>query len=342
MKAVVLKKTGKPSVLKVRDVPKPKINQDDEMLIRLKAAGINYAEILSRKGLYGWAPKRPYILGLEGAGIVEEVGSGVKTFKEGDKVIVAVQNGTHAEYITVTDKQALPAIEGFTMEENAAFSVSYMTAHVALREMARVRPKETILVQAAAGALGIATVQIAKALGLRVAGTASKQKKIDFLKKQLDIDLAINYKEQDFLDAINKWTNNLGVDCVLESVGGEVFRKSLKALAPFGRIIVVGLSSIRFNKWNPITWWHAWQTIPRVNILRMLGKSQGVMAFHLGRVYSKRRDVLERTWEDLMKMVKEHGLRPIIDSTYPLEQVAEAHRRIERRENIGKVVLTME
>ncbi len=342
MKAVVLRKIGDASVLRVSDIPKPNIERDDEILVRLKAAGVNYADILSRRGLYGWAPKRPYILGLEGAGIVEEVGNGVTTVKEGDKVIVAVQSGTYAEYIKVTEHQMLPAVNGFTMEENAAFSVSYMTAHVALREMARVRPGETLLVQAAAGALGIATVQLAKTLGLKVAGTASKKEKIDFLKEKLKIDLVINYKEQDFLAEVKKWTNNMGVNCVLESVGGEVFKKSLKTLAPFGRIVIVGVSSIRFSKWNPLTWWHAWRTIPRVNVLKMLGQSQAVMAFHLGHVYSKRRDVLEQTWEDLIKTVKKHGLRPVIDKTYPLEQVAKAHQRIEHRKNIGKVILTID
>lgn len=342
MKAVVLRKTGGTSVLRVSEVPKPSIKRDDEVLVRVKAAGVNYAEILSRRGLYGWAPKRPYILGLEGAGIVEEVGKNVSSVKNGDHVIVAVQNGTYAEYIKVTEQQLLPAIEGFDMIENAAFSVSFMTAHVALREMARVRAGETLLVQAAAGALGTATIQIAKALGLKVAGTASKKHKIEFLEKKLGIDLAINYKEQDFLKEVKHWTKGLGVDCILETVGGDVFKRSLKALAPFGRMVVVGVSSIRFSKWNPFTWWHAWKTIPRVNVLTMLGRSQGVMAFHLGRVYIKRRDVLERTWNDLTKLVKEHDLKPVVDKTYPLEQVSEAHMRIERRENIGKVVLTMD
>jgi NADPH2:quinone reductase len=153
---------------------------------------------------------------------------------------------------------------------------------------------------------------------------------------------AINYQTDDWRAAIDTWTDSQGVDVILESVGGKVFRDSIACLAPLGRLVVVGLSSIRFSKFNPLTWWGAWRTLPRVNILKMLGRSQGIMAFHVGRLLSERYDRLMAAITDLRKLVSEHDIRPIIDKVFPLEDVAKAHQRLESRQSIGKVLLKIE
>ncbi|MHA2497750.1 MAG: zinc-binding dehydrogenase, partial [Candidatus Hodarchaeales archaeon] len=153
---------------------------------------------------------------------------------------------------------------------------------------------------------------------------------------------AINYQTDDWRAAIDTWTDSQGVDVILESVGGKVFRDSIACLASLGRLVVVGLSSIRFSKFNPLTWWGAWRTLPRVNILKMLGRSQGIMAFHVGRLLSERYDRLMAAITDLRKLVSEHDIRPIIDKVFPLEDVAKAHQRLESRQSIGKVLLKIE
>ncbi|MHA1213948.1 MAG: quinone oxidoreductase family protein [Candidatus Hodarchaeales archaeon] len=340
MKAVVLSKRGKASVLKVSDVPIPEIKDEEEVLIKVKAAGINFAEILTRRGIYQWSPKtKSFVLGMEGAGIVEAVGSSVKNVKPGDKVVVGCQSGCYAEYVNVSSKNVFPAIESYSFYENAAFPVSFLTSFVGLRELARVREGESLLVHAAAGSLGIATIRLAKALGLKVAGTTSQQKKIDFLQQKTEIDLTINYERESFSTRIMEWTKDAGVDIILESIGGDVFKESIKCLAPLGRIIVVGMSNTKFDKKNPLTWIPAWKSIPRINVLSMLGRSQGVFAYHVGRLLSQRYDRLHELFLELHEIVQEHSIRPTIDSIIPLKDVAKAHQRIEKRHNIGKVVL---
>ncbi len=339
MKAILLDKIGRSDVLQVKNVPKPDITTSNELLINLKYSGINFAEILARRGLYKWVPSRTgFILGMEGAGIVEEIGSDVTNFKKGDSVIVARGFGCHAEYASLDKKYVFPAIPGYTLQQNAAFSGSFLTAYIALVQMARVRAGETILVQAAAGALGTATVILAKALGLKVAGTASSPEKINILQNY-GVDLGINYSKLRFKDKILEWTNFKGVDVVLESVGGEIFRDSLLCLSPMGRLVFVGLSSIRFNKFNPLTWWSTYKLIPRINLLNMLGKSQGILAFHVGRLLDTSYTELREVFEDLVDFVSQHQITPPIGRIFPLERIAEAHQLIESRQSIGKVLL---
>ncbi|MFQ5981311.1 MAG: zinc-binding alcohol dehydrogenase family protein [Candidatus Heimdallarchaeota archaeon] len=323
-------------------MPNPSPPKSNEVVVQIKAAGLNFAETLMRRGLYQWVPqKKGFIMGMEGAGIVQEVGPDVSEFSPGDRVIAGLHSGMYAQYVKLSEKYVHPAIDSFSIEENAAFVGSFLTAYIALAEMARVRVGESLLVQAAAGALGTATIQLGKAMGLKIAGTASSPKKIQFLSNQMDIH-AINYQTEDLRAAVNTWTESKGVDVILESIGGKVFRESMACLAPLGRIIVVGLSSIRFNKFNPLSWWPAWRTLPRVNILNMLGRSQGIMAFHVGRLLSDRYERLAAALTVLRRLVAEHDIRPIIDKTFSLEDVAAAHRRLESRQSIGKILLKID
>ncbi|UCE13380.1 MAG: NADPH:quinone oxidoreductase family protein [Candidatus Heimdallarchaeota archaeon] len=339
MKAILLTKLGGADVLKPQEVPKPFIKNPNEVLIKIQFSGINFAEILARRGLYKWVPARKgFILGMEGAGIVEEVGDEVTDFKVGDPVIVARGFGCHAEYVVMEEKYVFPALQRLSLEQNAAFAGSFMTAYIALVRMARVELGETILVQAAAGALGTATVMLAKALGLKVAGTASSPEKIATLHK-LGIELAINYSKEDFKELAMEWTDNKGVNVVLESVGGKIFNKSMQCLSPMGRLIFVGLSSVRFNKYNPLTWWSTYRLIPRVNLLDMLGKSQGILAFHVGRLLDDNYTEIKKSFVDLVDLVQRHKIFPIIGKIYQLNEITEAHRMIESRRNIGKIIL---
>ena len=342
MRAVVLEKTGSAKLLKTKMIPRPENIDEEQVIVKMAYAGINYADILSRKGMYSWAPKRPFTLGLEGTGVIVEKGEKVEGYEIGDRVIVGTQSGTYAEYVKVHYSRVFPAFPNYSLKENAAVAGSYMTAMVALREMGRVRGGETILVQAAAGALGMSTCQLAKAMGLKVAGTASRAEKIDFLREKIGIDLAINYTTQDFVQEIRKWTGGKGVNVVLESVGGKVFQDSLRVLAPTGRIVLVGATSISYSKKNPLSLFRAWRQIPRVNLLKAIRRSYGVLGFHLGWLLTNSREILTPIIEDLQKIMVEHDIHPMIDTVYPLELASNAHQRIESRRNIGKVILAID
>ena len=220
--------------------------------MRVEAIGVNFAEVLSRKGLYGWAPPIPYTPGMEATGTIELLGPSVEQRAIGDRVIVGAQHGAYAEKIVVPARQALPAIAGFTIEENAAIAVNYLTAWVALMEMARLRPTDRVLVTAAAGGVGTAAVQIATRFGCATAGLAGSEAKLETIRA-LGAESAMNYRRADFEERLRAAAERDPFDVVLELVGGEVFRAVWPVLAPFGRVVVAGFASLNLQWWNPLS-----------------------------------------------------------------------------------------
>lgn len=335
MRAIVLTKTGGPDKLVVSDVGDP-VPGAGEVRVRVHYAGINYAEILSRKGLYGWAPKRPYILGMESSGVVEEIGEGVDSSRLGQQVMIGTKTGAYAEKIVVPENRAIPCPENFSMEESAAFLVNYMTAWVSLFTMAKAHTGETVLVTAAAGGVGTAAVQLAGAHGCRVYGMAGSEEKMDFIKS-LGAQDAFNYRLPKCFEALLSQTN--GVDVALETVGGEVFKKSLNSLRPFGRIVVAGFASLDLKRWNPLSWYKTWRDIPGADIRIMSQKSVAVMSCHLGYLIEEEPKKMETVYKELKGFVQKHDIKPVIDKVFPIEEASQAHRYIESRKSTGKVLL---
>jgi NADPH2:quinone reductase len=239
MRAMILDRHGGPEVLRVREVPEP-VPGAGEVRVRVEAIGINYAEILSRKGLYGWAPAMPYTPGMEAAGTIDALGAGVEGRAIGERVIVGAQHGAYAEKVVVPERQALPAIAGFSVEENAAIAVNYLTAWVGLMEMARLRPTDRVLVTAAAGGVGTAAVQVAARFGCATVGLAGSDAKLDAIRA-LGAEAAVSYRSAGFEARLREAAGAEGFDVVLEVVGGEVFRAVWPVLAPFGRVVVAGV-----------------------------------------------------------------------------------------------------
>ncbi len=340
MKAVLLKKTGKPSVLKISEIDDPSPPRPHEVIIENKAAGINFAEVLARRGLYPDAPKRPFVLGLEGSGIVREVGSAVRSFKPGDKVVYLSGIGSYAELVKVSEKGVFPAIPDLSFEQNAAIPVSFITAHLALTDSARVKEGETLFVSAAAGSLGLAIISLANTLGLRIAGASSRPDKLQFLKEQMKIDLAINYLEENITSKLRRWTDKKGIDVAIDSVGGKTFRQSYHALGTSGRIVTVGMASVtKIRYWNPLTWIEVLLSIPMINGIKLLDKSRGVIGLNLNRVMRQRNEKAHQAWESISELFRKQQLEPVVDSVFEFKDVQRAHERIESRESIGKIIL---
>ncbi len=334
MKAYLLKKTGSPSVLKISDVEEPEL-RPGQVKIRVKCIGLNYAEILSRKGQYNWAPKRPYVPGMEAYGEIVEVGEGVTKHRLGDLVITGSQTGSYAEYICVPEYMAFGAISSLSAEENAALLVNYMTAWVALVKLGKISSEDKVLIHAGAGGVGTAAIQIAKAIGAEVFATASKDHKIQLIS-DLGADHAINYAKQDFAAYIRE--NGGGIDLALEVVGGEVYRKSVELLNPFGRLVVAGFASISFNKWNPYTWWKTWKDAPKVNVMNMAIGSYGIMATHIGYLTSNEEIATEES-DHMIKFLAQHNIKPVVGRTFSFDEMGAAHDWIESRQSVGKVVV---
>ena len=334
MKAIILTRRGGPDVLKVTQTEEP-VPGKGEVRVALEYAGVNYAEVLSRKGLYGWAPKKPYILGMEGTGIIDAVGPSVESSRIGQSVVVGNQHGCYAEKIVVPASQALPTVKNYNALQNAAFLVNYMTAWVALIEVARLQPDESVLITAAAGGVGTAAVQLMVTMGNEVYGLAGSEEKIAFLKN-IGIHDAFNYRCADWNEQLIE--KSQGVNVILEVVGGDVYKKSFDLLRPFGKMVIAGFASLNLKWWNPYSWWQTWRDIPRVNIMDYAIKSAGVMATHLGYLL-KEREKLISIYRKLVEFLEENKIVPVIDREFPLEKVAEAHSYIENRMNIGKVLL---
>lgn len=337
MKGYQLRRAGSPQVLKLADVPDLPAPSAGQVQIRTKAIGLNYAEVLSRKGQYSWAPKKPYTIGMEAFGEVVAVGEGVTNVKVGDNVMTGGQYGAYAEYVNVPSFLAFPAFPDFSDAENAAVLVNYMTAWIALFCQARVKPGETVLVQAAAGGVGTAAVQLLKALGCTVIAMASKPEKIDLLNR-LGADLTINYAKEDFYEVIME--KDMRPDIVLELVGGDVFKKSYALLKPFGRMVVAGFASIPLVKWNPFSWIKTLRMAPKAKVMDMAKRSIGMYATHIGYLIENPQLVVEN-FEDGRQFMIKHGIRPVVGKEFNFDQVPEAHAFMESRKSYGKVVINV-
>lgn len=336
MRAIVLDRHGRPDVLRVRSVPDP-VPGAGEVRVRVEAIGVNYAEVLSRKGLYGWAPPMPYTLGMEATGTIDLIGAGVQARAIGERVIVGAQQGAYAELIVVPARQALPVIPGFSTDENAAIAVNYLIARVALVEMARLRPDDRVLVAAAAGGVGTAAIQIATRFGCPTVGMAGSDAKLDAIRA-LGAESAINYRRTDFTERLREVAGARRFDVVLEVVGGEVFRAVWPVLAPFGRVVAAGFAGLSLQRWNPLSWLRTWRDLPKADIRSLAPASHGLLATHIGYLLADP-PLLARVWEELVVFVAAHGIRPIVGATFPFEEVADAHRLMESRRSVGKIVL---
>lgn len=338
MQAYLLTKHGPASSLAIQDIPEP-LPKAGEVRVKVKRIGINYAEILSRRGQYRWAPKLPYVLGMEAYGEIDAVGEGVDR-QIGEKVIAGGQFGSYAEKMIVKDYMALSALEQSSPEENAAFIVNYMTAWVGLMKLARLQSSDSVLVNAAAGGVGTAAVQLAKASGCKVFGTASQPDKLELLK-ELGVDYPINYQELDFASVVREAQSGGGVDVVLELVGGETFRKSRDLLNPFGKLVLAGMAGLKWSKRNPLTWPTLLKNIPQAKILQMAQRSTGLLATHIGYLI-EHQEVVEQEWQTLTKFVKEHHIKPVVSRVFLFEEMPQAHEYIESRKSYGKVVVTLD
>lgn len=338
MRQMVITRHGAPDVLQVRDVPDP-VPGPREVRIAVRAAGVNFADVLARIGLYPDAPKPPVVVGYEVSGVVESLGAGVTTCREGDRVLALTHFGGYANRVVVPEGFvfAIPAALGDV--EAAAIPVNYLTALLALYRMGNVTAGDSVLIHSAGGGVGIAATQLARLRGATVIGTASASKH-DAIRRQ-GVEHAIDYRTQNVVDEVRRITNGRGVDVVLDPIGGRSFADSYRLLAPLGRVIVYGVSSMAPGRGRNL--WHALVTLARMPTfkpLSLMNKNRGVFGLNLGHLWGEQRKLAE-SMTLLLDEVAAGRLGPVVARTFPLEQVGAAHAFMQSRENIGKVVLTI-
>jgi NADPH2:quinone reductase len=325
MKALVCEKYGPPESLVIRDLPDP-VPGAGEVLVDVKAAGINFPDVLLIAGTYQVKVPPPFVPGNEAAGIAESVGEGVTRIKPGDKVIITPQAGGFAEKCVVSEKLCLPLPDGLSYEQGAGFTITYATSYHALRQSTELKQGETILVLGAAGGVGITAVEIARALGARVIAAASSEEKLQFAR-EAGADETINYSEVSLREAVKELTGGKGVDVVYDPVGGELAQMALRSLAWHGRYLVIGF---------------ACGEIPNFPANIALLKEASIIGVWWGTWSNHNPGSSLKNMMELAAMVGNGTLQPRVTESYPMDHYADAFAAITGRRARGKVVLTFD
>jgi NADPH2:quinone reductase len=301
VRAVVLRETGGPEQLEVTEVAEPDPGEG-EVLVHVRAAGINFADVLVRAGRYPQPPELPTVLGTEIAGEVD-----------GRRVMALPPAGGYAERVAISEDLLVPLPDDASFEEGASFLLTFLTAWIPLTRQARVEPASVVLVHAGAGGVGSAAIQVAKNLGATVVATASSEEKRRVVL-DLGADEAFDYDGFEGVKA----------DVVLDSVGGDVFARSFGVLKPLGTVIAIGFAG---------GWWEPLDPGP------LVGRNLGLQGFYLGRLMRHRPDVVRDAIGEVLALWQQGAVKPLVGATFALEDAAAAHRLIEERRSVGKVVL---
>jgi NADPH2:quinone reductase len=320
MKAIQISEVGGPEVMRLVEIPKPEL-RPGMVRVRIHAAGINFADNFFRQGNYVIKPKLPDTPGMEGAGVIDEVAPDVPGLKPGMRV-AGIGLKCYAEYALFHARQVIPLPDHVSFEEGAAFPIQTLTAWFMIHTCHHMTPGQIVLVHSAAGGVGVVAMQIAKAAGARVIGTVSRDAKIP-IAREYGADEVINYETHDFAEEALRLTGGKGIDLNLDAVGKPTFEKGLKCAAPFSHIILYGRAGGPPDKIDPT---------------RLFEKAVKISGFILFTASSQTQLMKEGT-ESCFRLMREGKLKMVVGKTYPLEQAADAHRFMQSRQSVGKLVL---
>ena len=330
MKAILMTAVGGPEVLELRDVTKPSIQRETEMLVKVMGAGLNPVDAKQR-GRGTWYPSElPQVLGIDGAGIIEEAGPGVTRFKAGDEVYYACGGmgmipGNYAEYIVIDEKFAALKPSSFEFTQAAAVPCALITAWESLFDHGGLCKGQTVLIHAGAGGVGHIAVQLAREKGARVCTTVSSDKKMEIVKK-LGAEKVIMYRDSDFVEETLDWTDGKGVDVAFDLVGGETFFKTFSCVRFYGNVVTALGPSTDFADWKEAR-------------LRNIRVSFELMLTPMYYDLTERQERHIKILEEFSRMADQKKVTVLVNSTYPLKDVREAHRILQEGHTIGKIVL---
>jgi NADPH:quinone reductase-like Zn-dependent oxidoreductase len=331
MRAVVITKHGGPEALQAQERPDPQ-TRAGEVRIAVSAAGINFADVMARMGLYPDAPKTPCVVGYEVAGTVLELGDGVSGFEVGERVLAGTQFGGYASQVAVPAGDVVALPDGLSFAQGAAIPVNYATAWAALIGYGSLQPGERVLVHSAGGGVGIAATQIAKRAGVEVYGTASpgKHERV----RELGVDHAIDYTQPHWERGLPKF------DVILDALGGHSFRVSYSLLRPGGRLVAFGASAVvSGQRRNVVGALRTVARMPRFNLMKQMSESKAVIGLNMLSLW-KDRQTLKPWIEPLQEMLADGTIQPVIAGEFGFEDAGAAQTMIVERRNVGKVVLT--
>ena len=330
MRAVVITKHGGPGVLQVQELPDPELGAG-EVRIAVAAAGVNFADVMARMGLYQDAPKPPCVIGYEVAGTILELGEGVTGLSHGQRVVAGTQFGGYASQVVVSASDVVALPDGLTFEQGAAIPVNYVTAWAALVAYSNLQPQERVLVHSAGGGVGIAATQLAKRYGAEVFGTASPSKHERIA--QLGVDHPLDYTRAGWERGLPQF------DVILDAIGGKSFRRSYEMLRPGGRLVAFGASAVvSGQRRNLITALRAVVRMPRFNMIKQMAESKAVIGLNMLSLWKDRQSLTP--WiAPLRELLDDGTIKPVVAGDFSFEDAGAAHSMIIERRNIGKVVL---
>lgn len=337
MQAIWIRKHGGPNVLEVRESADPE-PRSDEVRIEVKAAGLNFAEVSARQGIYPDAPKPPCVVGYEGAGVVDRVGKDVRRWKPGDRVIYLSRFGGHASSVVVKEDQVFAMPESMSFEDGAALPVNYLTAYHMLFVVRRIRSGDAVFLHMAAGGVGTAVLQLCRTVpGVTTIGTASKQKH-EYARSQ-GCDHVIDYRSQNYVEEVKRLTSGRGVDVALDALGGPDWRNGYSLLAPAGLLVAFGLANAARPGRRHLL--HAAGQIlrsPLFNCMTLMSENRGIAGVNMGHLWG---DValVTREAEALVELYAGSKIKPHIGGVFPFARAAEAHQELEHGRNVGKIIL---
>jgi NADPH:quinone reductase-like Zn-dependent oxidoreductase len=337
MRAIWIMRTGGPEVLAVRETPDPEA-RPGEVRVRVHAAGLNFAEVMARQGLYPDAPKPPCIVGYEVAGVVDALGPGAVGPRIGRRVMALVRFGGHAETVCAPAEQVLEIPDEMSFAEAAALPVNYLTAYHMLFRVANLRPGERVLVHMAAGGVGIAVLQLCATVGgVTTFGTASAAKH-EVLRAE-GCTHPIDYRSVDYVPEVRRLTGGEGVDIVLDPLGGHDWKKGMSLLRPVGRLVAYGFANLASGeRRNLISLARQAIGIPVRTPLGLMNHNCSISGVNIGHLWG-RAAMLREELDALLALWRAGQIKPRIDAVIPFASAAQAHQRITERRNVGKVVL---
>ena len=338
MKSIYLVRHGSPEqAFEIREEKAPTPNEN-EVRIQVEASGLNFADVFARLGLYPEAPKIPCILGYEVVGIIDSVGLDVEGFNKGERVVAFTRFGGYASCVVSSSNAIVKIPENMDAAIAAALATQYCTSWYAAEEMIRLHKGDHVLIHAAAGGVGTALVQIAKRRGCVIFGTAGSNSKLNLLK-EMGVDYPIDYKTTNFDKEVFKVLGKKGLDVVFDSIGGKVFKKSMKLLSPGGRIVLFGVAQMAGQRRNIF---RSFKTLIGFGIwtpLLFLIKSYSLIGVNMLQIADHHPDRLKRCIENVLDLTLRNELAPKMGHEFPVEKISEAHDYLGMRKSTGKIII---
>jgi NADPH2:quinone reductase len=347
MKVLELTHHGSPEAafaLRIRPDPDPGPGQ---VRVRVEASGVNFADVLTRRGAYAEAPRPPCVIGYEVVGHIDALGPGVAQDPEaaalvlGQRVLAFTRFGGYASCAVTSVHGTVPISEDLDPGAAASLATQGVTAYFATHEMVGMARGDLVLVQAAAGGVGNLIVQLARAQGAVVAGTAGSDAKLDLLRK-LGVTYAINYRTHDFASELLRLSWGRRPDLIFDSIGGATARKGFLLLATGGRIVNFGVADLAGGGWALPRAVRAFLSFGWIHPLALMLQSKGIVGVNLLRIADERPEIVRRDMQAMLALAASGALTPVVDRAFPAERVAEAHEYVESRRSMGKVVLRWE